>query len=287
MKIGVIYPQMELKPDAAVVRDYAQAVEDLGFDFVSAYEHILGGNPDQPGWDKPFDYRTPFLEPFVLFSFMAGVTRKLGFAARILILPQRQTALVAKQAATLDLLCEGRFRLGVGLGWNEVEYTAQGENFNDRSDRIEEQVGILRELWSNALVSFEGNWHTIPGAGINPLPHQQPIPVWFGGHSDATLRRVAKMGDGWLPNDLPFDRTKIFIEKLRGYVLDANRKPEEVGIDVRMAYDDGNPEVWHGLLSNWTALGVTHISFDTMERGFTKIEDHIRALRKFAEVART
>jgi probable F420-dependent oxidoreductase len=285
MKFGVIYPQMELKPDPALIRDYVQTVEDLGFSFVSCYEHILGGNSDQPGWDKPFDYKTTFLEPLVLFSFMAGVSQKLGFLTRIIILPQRQTALVAKQAATLDIMCGGRLRLGAGIGWNEVEYIAQGEDYSNRSKRLEEQVIVLRELWTNSLVTFEGKWHTIPDAGINPLPVQRPIPIWLGGHSDQMLRRVARIGDGWLPNDLSFEDTKVAIEKLRQYITEANRSIDNVGIDARMPFGDGKPETWIRELEDWGSLGTTHISFDTLGCGFETLEEHLRGLKNFAETA--
>ena len=179
MHIGALYPQTEFGNDRILIRDFAQLVEELGFSHISAYEHIVGVNPDRPGgWDGPFGYEVGFQEPFVLFSFMAGVTSKIGFITRILILPQRQTTLVAKQAATLDVLCGGRFRLGVGIGWNEIEYILQNEDFSNRHRRLEEQVQLLRRLWTAPLVSFDGKWHTIPDAGINPLPLQRPIPVW-------------------------------------------------------------------------------------------------------------
>ncbi|HLE13905.1 MAG TPA: TIGR03619 family F420-dependent LLM class oxidoreductase, partial [Anaerolineales bacterium] len=171
MEIGLVYPQTEFGDDPAAIRDYAQMAEGLGFSHVLAFDHVLGANPDRPGgWKGPYTYQTPFHEPFVLFSYMAGVTNTLGFATGIIILPQRQTALVAKQAATLDVLSSGRLRVGVGLGWNEVEYAALGQDFHSRGRRIEEQVTLLRRLWTQPLVNFEGRWDTIPDAGINPLP---------------------------------------------------------------------------------------------------------------------
>ena len=193
MKIGFVYPQTEFGNDSTAIRDLAQTAEELGFAYVLAYDHVLGVNPDRPNWDGPYDFRTPFQSPFLLFSFMAGITSKLGFATGILILPQRQTALVAKQAATLDVLTGGRLRLGVGVGWNQPEFTALGENFHNRGSRIEEQVKVLRALWTNPLVKYSGKWHTIPEAGINPLPIQQPIPIWFGGHAEAVLKRRSSL----------------------------------------------------------------------------------------------
>jgi len=201
MKTGVVYPQTEFGSDPAAIKDYAQTVEGLGFTHVLAYDHVLGANPDRPGgWKGTYTYQNAFMEPFVLFSFMAAVTQQLGFITGILILPQRQTALAAKQAATLDRLCSGRLRIGIGLGWNQVEYTALGEDFHQRGRRVEEQVELLRKLWTEPLVTFDGKYDHIPDAGLNPLPVQQPIPLWFGGQAEVVLRRIARMGDGWLPN---------------------------------------------------------------------------------------
>ncbi len=200
MHIGLVYPQTEYPPDPAAVRDYAQAAEALGYSHVLAYDHILGANPDRPGgWTGPYTYRDPFMEPFLLFTYMAAVTTRLGFIPGILILPQRETTLVAKQAAVLDVLCGGRLRLGVGTGWNEVEYIAAGYDFHTRGARQEEQIEVLRRLWTQELVTFKGRWHDIPDAGLNPLPVQRPIPIWLGGHADVVLRRIARLGDGWLP----------------------------------------------------------------------------------------
>ena len=199
MRIGVVFPQTELGSDPIVIRDYAQTAEGLGFTHLLAYDHVLGANPDRPGgWSGPYTHLTPFHEVFVLLSYLAGVTRQLELVTGIVILPQRQTALVAKQTATLDVLSGGRLRLGVGLGWNEVEYTALNENFHTRGKRMEEQVALLRRLWTEPLVDFKGNWHTIPDAGINPLPIQRPIPVWFGGMTEAAMRRIARLADGWI-----------------------------------------------------------------------------------------
>ena len=203
MKMGVVFPQTEFPPDPIAIRDYAQTVEGLGFTHLLVYEHVLGANPERPGgWQGPYTHQHPFYEPFVLFSYLAALTQRLEFVTGILILPQRQTALVAKQAATLDVLCGGRLRLGIGIGWNAVEYTALGENFRNRGRRIEEQVALLRQLWTQPLVNFEGKWHQVPDAGLNPLPVQQPIPLWFGGQAEEVLRRTARLGrrlDAQLP----------------------------------------------------------------------------------------
>jgi probable F420-dependent oxidoreductase len=284
MEIGLLYPQFEFGSDPAAIRDYAQTTEELGYSHISAYEHIIGVNPERPGgWDRPFTYETCFFEPITLFSFMAGVTQKIGYLTRVLILPQRQTALVAKQAACLDILCHGKLRLGVGLGWNEAEYIVQGEEFENRSKRMDEQIKLLRMLWASPLVNFESKWHKIPDVGINPLPLQKSIPIWIGGHSEAALRRTAVFGDGWLPNDLPLVETKVAIEKLRQYTLEAGRSLEDVGIDARMDYQNGSSCDWQKEIEDWRLAGATHISLDTMGCGFRSPKDHINALRKFSD----
>ena len=204
MKIGVTFPQTEIGSDPAAVLDYAQAAEGLGFSHLIVFDHVLGANAaNRPGWSGAYQHTDSFYEPFALFGYLAGVTRRLELVTAVIILPQRQTALVAKQAATVDVLSGGRLRLGVGIGWNDVEYEALGENFHDRGRRSEEQIEVMRALWTNELVTYEGRWHRITDAGINPLPVQRPIPVWLGGGADPVLRRVARMADGWFPQVRP------------------------------------------------------------------------------------
>ena len=283
MKIGFVYPQTEFGNDPLAIRDLAQGAEELGFSHVLAYDHVVGVNPDRPeDWDGPYDYQTPFQSPLLLFSFMAAVTNQLGFATGILILPQRQTALVAKQAATLDVLSKGRLRLGVGVGWNKPEFTALGENYHDRGRRIEEQVQIMRALWTGPLVKYSGKWHNIPDAGINPLPIQQPIPIWFGGHADAVMRRVANLGDGWLPNYPSGEEARPALTKIDGYLEQAGRDRSDFGVEARIRYADGNPTQWERLLEGWRGVGATHISFNTMGLGFDSPGKHLEALRLIA-----
>ena len=284
MKIGVVFPQTEFSHDPAAIRDYAQTAEALGFSHILAYDHVLGANPDRPGgWRGPYTYHDPFYEPFVLYSFMAAVTQRIGFVTGVIILPQRETALVAKQAATLDVLSQGRLRLGVGLGWNEVEYVALNQDFHHRGRRVEEQVELLRQLWTSPLVNFDGRWHTIPDAGINPLPVQQPIPIWFGGHADAVLRRTARLGDGWLPNHPSPDHVQPLLQKLDEYLAKAGRSRSDIGIEPRISYGDGNPDAWRQLIDDWQALGATHLSINTMRLGFDTPAAHLQAIRTFAE----
>ncbi len=224
MKIGVVYPQTEYSTDPGAIRDFAQTAEELGFTHILTYDHILGANPDRPGvWRGPYTLEDTFMSPFLLFTYMAAFTSQIEFVTGIIILPQRETALVAKQAAVLDVLSGGRLKLGIGTGWNAVEYTALKQDFHTRGRRVEEQIALLRELWTKPLVNFEGEWHSIPDAGLNPLPVQRPIPIWLGGHADAVLQRVARMGDGWIPfHRKPADARPI-LETLDGYLAAADR----------------------------------------------------------------
>src|SRR5689334_16671667 len=233
MKIGVVLPQTEIGNDPGAIKAYAEAVEDMGFTHVLVFDHVLGANPERPGgWKGPYTYRHAFHEPFVLFGFLAAVTRRVELVTGVVILPQRQTALVAKQAAAVDVLSGGRLRLGVGVGWNAVEYQALGEDFGNRGARIEEQIALLRALWGEAAISFQGRWHTVEDAGINPLPAQRRIPIWIGGAADVVLRRVARIGDGWFPQMSPNDHARALMESLRGYIREAGREESAVGIEA-------------------------------------------------------
>lgn len=285
MKIGTVYPQTEFGSDPAAIRDYAQTVEALGYSHVLAYDHVLGANPNRPGgWQGPYTHETPFQEPFVLFGFMAAVTTTLGFATGIIILPQRQTVLVAKQAATLDVLSGGRLRLGIGLGWNEVEYTALNENFHNRGKRMDEQIEVLRLLWCDPLVTFAGKYHTIPDAGLNPLPVQRPIPLWFGGHAETVMRRVAAWGAGWMPNYRSAAEAQATLAILDRYLAAEGRSRSDLGLEPRLSYGRGRPEEWEQVMAPWRAEGATHFTVNTMGCGFTTPDQHLQALRHFAEI---
>ena len=284
MRIGVVYPQTELNPDPIVVRDFAQTVEDLGFTHILAYEHVLGVDPNRSGgWKGIYSIEDSFMEPFALFSFMAAVTERVEFATGILILPQRQTALVAKQAATLDQLCGGRLRLGIGVGWNEAEYIALDENFHTRGRRCEEQVQVLRKLWTESCVMFNGHWHSIPHMGLKPRPIQQPIPIWFGGHADVVLRRAARLGDGWLPTYSCAEDTEPSLEKLREYLDAEGRTWDEFGMEARVRFSEGHLDVLAGEIKEWEQAGATHISLNTMRSQLSGLDEHLQAIRVFSE----
>lgn len=284
MKLGVVFPQTEIGADPAVLRDYAQAAEGLGYSHLLAYDHVVGADPDRPGgWRGPYTHKSLFHEPLVLFAYLGAITSRLEFVSGILILPQRQTVLVAKQAAEVDVLTGGRLRLGVAVGWNPVEYEALNENFTNRGRRIVEQIEVLRLLWTREVVEFEGRWHKISKAGILPMPVQRPIPVWMGGMSEVVLKRVARVADGWFPQLRPGDAARQTIERLHAYARQAGRKPEDVGIEARVGIANSTPDDWAKAVEDWRALGATHVGVSTMGAGLASPRDHIEAIRRFKE----
>jgi probable F420-dependent oxidoreductase len=284
MRLGVVFPQTEIGTDPLLIRDYAQAAEELGYAHILAYDHILGANPaSRPGWRPPFTYLDTIHEPFVLFGYLAGLTKRIELVTGIIILPQRQTALVAKQAAALDVLSGGRVRLGIGIGWNPVEYEALGENFSNRGRRSEEQVEILRRLWTEELVTIDGRWHKITDAGLNPLPVQRPIPIWFGGSAAPVLRRVGRLGDGWFPLVAPDEKCRAAIEKIRVYAREAGRDPATIGIEGRIAAGGRREEEWLNEITAWRNLGATHLTVNTMKAGLPTPAAHIEAIRRFRQ----
>jgi len=285
MRIGVVFPQTEIGTDPYFIKDYGQTAEELGFSHILAYDHVIGANPaSRPNWKPPYSHLDSFHEPFVLFGYLAGVTKKIELVTGIIILPQRQTALVAKQAAALDVLSGGRLRFGIGIGWNPVEYEALGADFSNRGQRSEEQIKVLRKLWTEATVTFEGRWHKITDAGINPLPVQRPIPIWFGGSDERALRRLAKLGDGWFPLVGPDEKCRQMIEKIRSLAKDAGRNPDAIGVEGRVSFGTGLPEAWSKDLQHWQSLGATHVSFNTMKAGLNSPSAHIEAMRRFSKV---
>jgi probable F420-dependent oxidoreductase len=292
MRIGVIFPQTEIGADAIAVRDYGQGVEEMGFTHLGVYDHVLGADTrGRPGWRGPYTSDSLFHEPMVLFGYLAAVTTALELVTAILILPQRQTALVAKQAAEIDVLSGGRLRLGVGLGWNDVEYQALGEDFHNRGKRSEEQIAVLRALWTNEVVAFEGRWHRIDAAGINPLPIQRPIPIWMGGGGnpanpvEAALRRIASLADGWFPQMQPDEGARALLDQVHGYMREAGRQPKELGLEARVNVARGTPDEWIARLQAWEAMGATHLAANTTGAGFARVDDHLAALRRFKEAA--
>jgi probable F420-dependent oxidoreductase len=287
MKVGVVFPQVEIGLDPQAIKDYAQAVESLGYTHILAFDHVLGANPDRPGgWKGPYTYRHTFHEPLVLFGFLAAATRRVELVTGILILPQRQTALVAKQAATADVLSGGRLRLGVAVGWNAVEFEALGESFKDRGRRIEEQIEVMRTLWTKELVQVQGQWHSVPDAGINPLPVQRPIPIWMGGESDVVVRRAARLADGWMPHFRPGPAAQAVVDRVQAYVKEAGRRPADFGIEGRFTLSQVPPADWAKEIGAWRGMsGVTHLCVHTVGLGLKTPAEHVKMLEQFREEA--
>jgi probable F420-dependent oxidoreductase len=288
VKIGVTFPQIEIGTDPAAIRDYAQAAEQLGYQHLLVFDHVLGAHPDrfEGRFRPPYNHRTPFHEPFVLFGYLAALTTTLELTTGIVILPQRQTALVAKQAAAVDVLSRGRMRLGVGIGWNFVEYEALGENFRNRGSRIEEQIALMRDLWTHELVDFDGKYHQVRQAGINPLPVQRPIPIWMGGGVESVLQRAARIADGWFPQFRPGPQATETVERLRGYLREAGRRPETFGIEGRVSLFNTPEDAWGAALDGWRDLGATHVSVNTMNAGLASPQAHIDAIGRFMDLAK-
>ena len=288
MRVGVIFPTAEIGADPVAIKDYAQAAESMGFTHLIAFDHVLGGNrASRPGWKAPYDHTVAFHEPFVLFGYLATLTPNLELATGVIILPQRQTALVAKQAAQVELLTGGgRFRFGVGLGWNHVEYEALGHDFHTRGARLEEQIPLLRELWANELVTFKGRWDTITDAGLNPLPPRRSIPIWLGGNDDRALRRIARLGDGWFPIFAPGEKGEERLERLRSYLREEGRDPAGFGIDGMIQGTTRSPDEWARDAEWWRMQGATHCSLNTMAGGRRGADAHIDAIRRFRETVR-
>ncbi len=292
MKTGVVFPQTEIGADPVAVRDYVQAVESLGYAHMMAYDHVLGADTNQhTNWEGSYTSESMFHEPFVLFGYLAGVTTTLELVTAVLILSQRQTALVAKQAAEVDLLTGGRLRLGVGVGWNHVEYEALNQDFSNRGRRYAEQIPLLRAFWTNDVVGFDGKYHKVDHAGVNPLPVQRPIPIWMGAGAranpvptDRVLRRVASLADGWFPQMQPGDDAKFTVERLQTFLSEVGRESSSMGMEPRINLADGNPEIWQAHANAWQSMGATHVSINTMRAGLNSPQDHIDAIQKFKEV---
>ena len=264
MQLGASLPVVDIGTGPTVVRDYAQAAEGLGYNYLVAPDHVLGANPaaDHSG-RRVGTTASAYHDPFVLFGFLAGCTQRIGFAVGVLILAQRQAVLVAKQAASLDVLCGGRFRLGIGVGWNEVEFTGLNENFHNRGKRSAEQVRVMQALWAQDHVKFEGEFHRIEDAGINPRPASGRVPIWYGGHAEATFRRAAKYGDGFMPLAYPAgDAALAAFDKLRTLTHEAGRDPAAMGIEVWVSLT-GSEDDWRREFQFWKQAGVTHVTAHT------------------------
>jgi len=286
MEFGAVFPHNEIGTDPGAIRAFAQGVEALGATHLLIYDHVLGADPARPGgWRGPYDKDVAFHEPFTTFGFLAGVTERIDLVTTVLILPQRQTALVAKQAAEVAILSNDRFRLGIGTGWNKIEYEALNEDFATRGKRQAEQVTLLRRLWSEESFTFEGEFHTVDAAGINPRP-VRPIPIWFGGSAPALLKRCVRFGDGWIPLMGANDAAKACIETIRESREAAGLSMDGFGIQAQAQYQGGNPERWSGHAEKWRELGCTHLAIATHNAGETDVDGHLARVEEYLRVVR-
>ena len=286
MQIGAVFPNDTIEPDFGAIRTYVQEVERMGFSHILCYDHVIGANREsRPGW-QGYDLDSKFYEPISVLSFIAGMTTRLGIASGVMILPQRQTVLVAKQAATLDLLSNGRLRLGIGTGWNPVEYEALGMDFKRRGRMFDEQIDLLRALWTQRAVTRDTEFHTITDAGIWPFPVQQPIPLWLGGggvhpikgwgNVDNVLRRIATKADGWLPTFDPDDTGAQLVGRMRDFAREAGRDPQGFPIEA-ILLPQLHPD-WIGHIRKWQALGATRMVTNVSRPDVVGVEGNLRIL---------
>jgi len=286
MNYGVVFPQTEIGTDISLIKEYVEEAEYLKYNHILAYDHILGVNSNtRPEWIGPYNHNHMFFEPFILFSYLASITKNIEFATGIIILPQRQTALVAKQAATLDVLSQSRLRLGIGIGWNNVEYEALNENFSNRGIRSVEQIKLMRELWKNDSITFSGKWHKIDNAGINPLPLKKSIPIWLGGYHTNVFKRVGEIGNGWIGFFKTIEEGVKIIEIIKSSAENHKRYSKDIGIEVPISISKNfNPSEIVRKITALEKIGVTHISINTMNMGLKTAHDHIDTIKKFKKI---
>jgi probable F420-dependent oxidoreductase len=293
LKVGAIFPQTEIGTDLGAIRAFVHAVEDFGYDHIFIADHVLGADPQvhtHPSLGR-YSYKSVVHEPFTLMAYMAAITNRITLSTGILILPQRQTALVAKQAAEVDVLSGGRMRLGIGVGWNEVEFEALNQDFHNRGPRSAEQIAVMRALWTQEVVDFHGRWHDISHAGLNPLPVQRPIPIWLGvgGRQsprppDVVLRRVGRLADGWCPNIPTNEDGQAIVAQVHQYAREAGRDPSQIPLEGRVRIGGRPTEAWMKEVKAWQSLGATQFIAEAREGGLKFPDEHIAAMRQFKEV---
>lgn len=282
MQVGAVLAQGDIG-DVAGIKDYAQAVEGLGYDFLVVADHVVGADAAAyPHLDRVYPITSILHEPFVLFGFLAGVASRLGLLTSVIILPQRQTVLAAKQAAEIDALTGGTLRLGVGIGWNPIEYEALGMNFKNRARRFEEQIALMRRLWTEPLVTFEGRYHTVRSAGINPLPVQRPVPIWIGASAEAAVKRATVIADGYLPLRPLEGGWQATMDKVHGWLEEAGRDRRDFGIEGRLDASQGTLDDWRETVEMWRRFGASHLSVGT--GGVGGVDATIARLRQVKEL---
>jgi probable F420-dependent oxidoreductase len=283
MQLSAFFPTRDIGTDPAKIRDWAHAAEDLGYAYIEVPDHVFGATA-RNGWTPRYNEKDPFHETFVTLGFLAAVTARIRLSSGVLIAPQRQTGVIAKQAAEADLLSGGRLRLGIGVGWNHVEYESLGIDWKTRGARQAEQVEVLRRLWSEDLVSFSGRFHNLNEVSIVPPPVQRPIPIWFGGSSDAVVTRAARLGDGWMPIIEPDAQAEEKLGALRDQLRSFGRDPAKFGIEGWLRMHDADPQRWAAAADGWRRLGADIVMLYPMYR-IPKFDDQIETLRRFKEVA--
>jgi len=283
MQLNAFFPTRDIGSDPAKIRDWAQAAEDLGYAYIEVPDHVFGTTA-RDGWVPLYNEKDPFHETFVTLGFLAAVTKRIRLSSGVLIAPQRQTGVIAKQAAQVDLLSDGRLRLGIGVGWNHVEYAALGVDWKTRGARQAEQVEVLRRLWSEDLVSFSGRFHHLQEVNVMPPPVQRPIPIWFGGVSDAAMARAARLGDGWMPIIAPDAKAEEKIAALREKLASLGRDPAKFGIEGWLRTHDSDPQRWAAAADGWRRLGADMVMLYPMYR-IERFDEQIETLRRFKEVA--
>ncbi len=283
MRLNAFFPTRDIGTDPAKIRDWAQAAEGLGYAYIEVPDHVFGATA-RDGWTPRYNEKDPFHETFVTLGFLAAVTTRIRLSSGVLIAPQRQTGVIAKQAAEADLLSGGRLRLGIGVGWNHVEYESLGMDWKTRGARQAEQVEVLRRLWSEDLVSFSGRFHNLNEVSIVPPPVQRPIPIWFGGVSDAAVTRAARLGDGWMPIIEPDAQAEEKLGALREQLRSFGRDPAKFGIEGWLRMHDAEPQHWATGADGWRRLGADIVMLYPMYR-IPRFDDQIETLRRFKEVA--
>jgi len=289
-KLGVMFANTSMGLDFDDIRRLVVGLEDGGFDSFSSNDHVIGADPDRSDGVTMNTVDTAVHEPVVLLSMLAAVTHRIELATAILISPQRQTVLLAKQAAQIDLLSKGRLRLGLGVGRNWIEYESLGQDFKTRGKRMEEQVEVLRLLWSQELVTYEGRFHNLDRVGINPRSPRGVIPIWMGSYfksvSEVVLERIGRVADGWLPQFSPEVLAPV-LERVHGYARDAGRDPSELGIEcgIRAKRSD-DPDDWVRLAIEYKRLGATQLKVMPALRPGTPVDEQLDlAMRWYEAVA--
>jgi probable F420-dependent oxidoreductase len=282
MQVGAVLSNSDIR-EVGAIKEYAQGLEQLGYDFLVVADHVVGSTPEaHPELERVYSIDSLLHEPLTLFGYLAGVAPRLGLLTSVIILPQRQATLIAKQAAEIDVLTGGKLRLGVGIGWNPVEFEALGMNFKNRARRFEEQIQVMRRLWTERTVAFEGRYHTLSSAGINPRPVQQPIPIWIGASAEDAVKRATRIADGYLPLRPLDGGWEATMEKVNGWLGEAGRDPKSFGIEGRLDASKGGPDEWRPTVDMWRRFGASHLSVGT--GGVGGVRETLARLREVKEL---